>query len=64
MKIKAHVIGLEDRGDRVKLVAQGNAVGRAAWVEGTLIEITLPLTDKNRPAYFIGRQFELTVKPK
>lgn len=64
MKIKAHVIGLEDRGDRVKITAQGSAVGRAAWVEGASIELIVPLTDRSRPAYFIGREFELTVKPK
>ena len=64
MKVKAHVIELQDCGDRMKIVAQGYAVGRAEWCPCGSIELVLPLTDKSRRAYFIGREFELTVKPR
>jgi hypothetical protein len=63
MKIEAHVTALVDLGDRVKVTAQGNAVGRAEWVPMVSIELSLPLTEQSRAAYFIGRTFEMTVKP-
>jgi len=63
MKVKAHVTALDDLGDRVKITAQGHAIGRADWVPVVSIEFSLPLTDQSRRAYFIGRTFEMTVTP-
>lgn len=64
MKIKAHVIGVEDNGEVMTVKAQGQGVRDAAW--RGMCGYTFPLTTNkaNRRAFYIGRQFEIVITPK
>lgn len=64
MKIEANVLEVQDRGDKLFLVGQGKAAGAAEWQPFMNIAVSVPMTDRNRKAFYVGRQFDLTVTPR
>lgn len=61
MKIKAHVLGVEDAGNRLRVTAQGQAGNAPSWAEWLSITIHLPLTEKTKKAYYVGRHITIEV---
>lgn len=63
MKIQAHVLSLEDCGDRLKITAQGEVVGAADWQPLATFEMKVSMNSRSRRAYWIGRAFEIELTP-
>lgn len=63
MKIRAHIIGAETRGDSVKFTLQGNAQGDADWRSFLRFEIELPNKGSVTKSYHLGRVISIKVKP-
>ena len=63
MKIEAHVLEVQDKGDKLFLVGQGRATGAAEWQPWMNIAVTVPMTDRNRKAFYIGRHFTVKLTP-
>jgi hypothetical protein len=63
MKIEGHVTQAMDQGDKLRIIGQGRAVADAEWRPWLTIMVDVPITDRNRKAFFVGRNFELSVKP-
>jgi hypothetical protein len=63
VKIEAHVLSVADRADRIEIIAQGHAVGAAEWRPICSISLVIPITEHNRRAYYVGRRFDVTLKP-
>lgn len=63
MRIKAHVLSVADHGDNLEITAQGQVPGSAEWRPWCSVSITVPMTDRARRAYYIGRQFTVTLTP-
>ncbi|WP_156928803.1 hypothetical protein [Bradyrhizobium sp. th.b2] len=64
MKIEAHVLEASDKGDKLLVQAQGRAVGAAEWQPWMSIAVNVPMTDRNKRAFYVGREIEITVKPR
>jgi hypothetical protein len=64
MRIKAHVTEVSDHGDKLKVTGQGRQVGKSNWRPWLSISIDMPISKTNRKAFYIGRHFELKVKPE
>ncbi len=64
MKIEGHVIKVSDIGDKLRITGQGSAIVDAEWRPMLSIEIDVPITDRNRKAFYIGRNFDMTVTPR
>jgi hypothetical protein len=64
LKIEAHVLEVQDKGDKLFLVGQGKATGAAEWQPFMNIMVSVPMNDRNRKAFYIGRHFDLTVTPR
>ncbi|WP_291709830.1 hypothetical protein [Bradyrhizobium sp.] len=58
-----HVTQAMDQGDKLRIIGQGRAVTDAEWRPYLSITIDVPITDRNRKAFFVGRHFEIAVKP-
>lgn len=63
MKIEGHVTEVSDRGDKLRIVGQGRALMDAEWRPFLSILIDVPITDRNRKAFYVGRQLDLEVTP-
>ena len=63
MKLKCHVIGAHTTGDMLVITGQGKGEADAEWRGLGPIEIAVADTPKNNRAFYVGRQFELTIKP-
>jgi hypothetical protein len=63
MKINAHVTDVSDNGDKMKVSGQGRAVGDATWRPWLSISIDMPITKRNRKAFYIGRHFTVKLTP-
>jgi len=63
MKMKCHVIAVEDNGDRLKVRMQGEGTADAAWRPMNVVEFTCADTDAHRRALYIGRNVMVEVKP-
>jgi hypothetical protein len=64
MKIEATVLSAADNGDRLTITAQGWAKGSAEWRPICRVELAVPMTDRNRKAYFVGRRFDIDLTPR
>ena len=64
MKIEAHVLSIADQGDRLAITGQGCAAGTAEWRPYCSVQIHVPMTDRNRRSFYVGRNFTLTIEPK
>jgi hypothetical protein len=64
LKINAHVLEVSDRGDKLAVTAQGKAVGAADWQPCMSILVNVPMTDRNKRAFYVGREIEMTVTPR
>jgi hypothetical protein len=64
VKINAHVLEASDRGDKLAVTAQGKAVGAAEWQPFMSILVSVPMTDRNKRAFYVGREVELTLTPR
>ncbi|MHC2552290.1 hypothetical protein [Bradyrhizobium elkanii] len=64
MKIEAHVLEVQDKGDKLFLVGQGRAVSAAQWRPWMPIAVSVPMNDRNRKAFYVGRHFDLTITPR
>ncbi|MCS3449813.1 hypothetical protein M2222_001366 [Bradyrhizobium elkanii] len=64
MKINAHVLEASDRGDKLSVTAQGKAVGAAEWQPFMSILVNVPMTDRNKRAFYIGREIDVIVTPR
>lgn len=63
MKINAHVLEASDRGDKLAVTAQGKARGAAEWQPFMSILVNVPMTDRNKRAFYVGREIEIEVRP-
>ncbi|MCA1379356.1 hypothetical protein I6F34_00780 [Bradyrhizobium sp. BRP05] len=63
MKIEGHVLEVMDMGDKLHVKGQGRAVSAAEWQPWMPIAISVPMTDRNRKAFYVGRDIEITVRP-
>lgn len=64
MRIEAHVLSVADAGDRLEITAQGQATGAAEWRPWCRVSIAVPMTERNRRAYFVGRRFDVDLTPR
>jgi hypothetical protein len=64
MKIEAYVLSVADHGDRLEITAQGNAAGAADWRPVCSVSLSIPITEHNRRAYYVGRRFDVTLTPR
>lgn len=64
MKIEGHVLEARDMGDKLHVQAQGRAVGAAEWQPWMQIAVNVPMTDRNKRAFCVGREIELTLRPR
>jgi len=64
VKIEAHVLEARDLGDKLHVQAQGRAVGAAEWQPWMSIAVHVPMTDRNKRAFYIGREIEVIVTPR
>lgn len=64
MKIEAHVLEAQDRGDKLLLVGQGRAISAAEWQPWMSIAVSVPMNDRNKKAFYVGRHFDLTITPR
>ena len=65
MKIKASIHTVEDSGESIKIKAQGTAKKGGAYLnEMATIELKMPNSKTNRKSFYLGRDIEITVKPK
>ncbi|WFU52350.1 hypothetical protein QA639_21830 [Bradyrhizobium pachyrhizi] len=64
MKIEAHVLEARDRGDKLQVQAQGRAVGAADWQPWMEILVNVPMTGRNKRAFYVGRDIEIIVTPR
>lgn len=64
MKIEAHVLEVQDMGDKLHLRGQGRALAAAEWQPWMPIAVSVPMTDRNRKAFYVGRHFDLTITPR
>lgn len=64
MKIEGHVLEARDMGDKLHVQAQGRAVGSAEWQPWMQIAVNVPMTDRNKRAFYVGREIELTLTPR
>lgn len=64
MKIEGHVLEARDMGDKLHVQAQGKAVGAAEWQPNMSIAVNVPMTDRNKRAFYVGREIELTLTPR
>jgi len=64
MKIEGHVTEASDAGDKMRIIGQGRAVNDAEWRPHLAMMIEIPMTDRNRKAFYIGRKFTVSLKPE
>jgi hypothetical protein len=64
MKIKMHVTSVSTTGDQLEVCAQGSAIGEAAWRSMDTFTAKIADTEPNRRAFRVGRQIDVTIKPK
>lgn len=64
MKIQAHVLSVKDSGDKLEITGQGRAVGSAEWRPWCALTVQIPLTDRSRKSFYVGRSFDITIEPK
>jgi hypothetical protein len=63
LKIEGHVTEASDAGDKLRIVGQGRAVASAEWQPWLSITIDVPMNERNKKAFHIGRQLDLRVRP-
>jgi hypothetical protein len=63
MKIKAYVFFVADRGDMLEITARGQVPGSAEWRPTCSVSVTVPMSERARRAYYVGRQFTVTLTP-
>lgn len=61
MKIKAHVLAVEDAGEIIKVRTQGEPIGSAAWRGLMVYEFPVPLSERNKRAFYIGREIRIEI---
>ena len=64
MKIQAHVLSVADQGDYLTIMGQAHAAGAAEWRPMCKVELSVPLTEHARKAFYVGRRFDVEVKPR
>lgn len=64
MRIEAHVLSVADAGDSLAITAQGGSFGAAEWRPYCKIEISIPMTEHAKKAYYIGRRFNVDLTPR
>lgn len=65
MKITGHIYKVEDNGESIKITVQGTAAKAPDWMQNmSAIEISVPNTKTNIKSFHLGRQIEITVRPK
>jgi hypothetical protein len=66
VKIEGHVTEVSDHGEKLKVIGQAQAVvgyndpGLKPWLT---IAVDIPMNDRNRKAFHVGRHFDLVLKP-
>lgn len=63
MKLLCHVLEASDNGDKLKLRLQGKGVNEAEWIGMTIQEMSIPMTDRNRRTFYVGRRVTIDIKP-
>lgn len=63
MKLKFCVTGLDDAGDVLRVTAQEQGFPKGAVRSMLAVVITVPLNDRTRTAYYIGRVLKVDVRP-
>jgi hypothetical protein len=63
MRIKGHVLEVADCGDSLRVKLQGHSIGQASWAPWLVLELRLPIDDRLRAAYHIGREVTVEITP-
>jgi hypothetical protein len=53
-----------DKGDKLFIVGQGRAISAAEWQPWMNVAVSVPMTDRNKKAFYVGRPFDLTITPR
>jgi hypothetical protein len=64
MKLKCEVTAVEKNGDSLQVRMQGSALGDAEWRPYLRFTIEIPITEKTKKSYFIGRNVDIDIKTK
>lgn len=64
MKIRCHVIAVEDCGDKVKVKLQGAEVGSAEWRSLSIVELLIDNVHDIGKRMYVGRAVDIEVKPR
>ncbi|MEH2517531.1 hypothetical protein V1279_003104 [Bradyrhizobium sp. AZCC 1610] len=64
MKIEGHLLEASDMGDKLRITGQGKAISDADWRPMLSMVIEVPMTDRNRKAFYVGRHFTMDLKPE
>ena len=64
MRIKANVIAVENNGGLIAVRAQGSELRGARWRNMGVFSLQIADTPRNQKTFHLGRDIELTVKPK
>jgi hypothetical protein len=64
VKIECEVLGVESRGDLLRVRLQGKAVGAADWQPLGVLELDVPPSHTNQKAFYVGRHVTVNVAPK
>lgn len=62
MKIKAIVVEVKDNGEILAVLAQGQGVAEAGWMAQRGFNLPMQNSERNRRAFYIGRNITITVK--
>jgi hypothetical protein len=67
VKIEGHLTEVSDYGEKLNVIGQAQSV--AGYNDSSLnpwltISVDIPMNDRNRKAFHVGRHFELTLKPR
>lgn len=63
MKIKAHILSVDDQGDIMRVKAQGEPVHSAGWRGLSVYVFPIPTNDRNKKSFYLGRNITIEIKP-
>lgn len=64
MKIRGHVLEAANCGDYLRVKLRGKAIASADWQPFLMLELSMPIDDRTRAAYHVGREVTVEVTPK
>lgn len=64
MKATLHVLSAADHGDVLTVEGQGKADAAGEFASLVHLQIKLPMNEKAKKAFFVGRKFDIEVTPR